>query len=68
LFTERLIEISGEYFIRGGILQTLMRLHGVVEVNEADELKVPISAVLKDELVVPHLRQRANDPFGFPWV
>jgi hypothetical protein len=28
-----LIEISVEYFIRGGIIQTLARLNGIVEVK-----------------------------------
>lgn len=55
LFTERLIEISGEYFIRGSIIQTLMRLPGIVEVNETDQLKATVSAVLKASLIVPHL-------------
>jgi hypothetical protein len=42
-----------------------MWLHGIVEVNEADELKIPINIGFKGKLVVPHLHGRANDPFGF---
>jgi len=40
-----LIEISGEYFISGGITQTLMRLNGIVEINETEKLNVPIGTV-----------------------
>lgn len=55
LFTERLIEISEEYFIRGSIIQTLMRLNGIVEVNETEKLNTSIEAVFKVNLAVPHV-------------
>ena len=66
LFTERLIEISVEYFIRGGIIQTLMRLNGIVEINETERLNASsIGAVFKVNLAVPHVHQGADDSFGF---
>ena len=51
MFTERLIGISGEYFIRSGIIPIFMQFHSVVKVNETDKLKVTISAVFKAILV-----------------
>ena len=52
MFTERLIEISDECFIRGGIIQTLMRFDGIIEVNEAEKLNAPIGAVFKGKLAL----------------
>ena len=65
LFTDRLIEISVEYFIRGCIIQTLMRLNGIVEVDETEKLNVPIGAVFKVNLAVPHIHQGADNPLSF---
>ena len=65
MFTERLIKISDEYFIRGGIIQTLMGFDGVVEVNETDKLNTAVSGVFKTEFVVPHVHERANHVLGF---
>ncbi len=65
LFTERLIEISVEYFIRGGIIQILMKLSGIVEVNETEKLNVPIGAAFKVNLAVPHVHQGADNPLSF---
>ncbi|SDX20751.1 hypothetical protein SAMN05216300_12250, partial [Nitrosomonas oligotropha] len=60
-----MIEISGEYFIRGGIIQTLVRLNGIVEINETEKLNVPIGAVFKVNLAVPHIHQGADNPLSF---
>lgn len=51
----RLTIVSVEYFIRGGSIQTLVRLDSIVEVNEAEKLDAPIVAVFKAELTVPHI-------------
>lgn len=42
-----------------------MGLHGVVEVNKAVELDMAMSRIFEGLLAVPHLHERANDPFGF---
>ena len=42
-----------------------MRLHGIVEVNETKKLNLPIGAVFKARLAVPHIHQGADDSFGF---
>jgi hypothetical protein len=68
LFTERLIEISGEYFIRGGIIQTLVRLNGIVEVNETEKLNASIGAIFKVNLAVPHVYQGAETGSALPLV
>ena len=60
-----MIEISGEYFIRCGIIQTLMRLNGIVEINETEKLNVPIGTVFKVNLAVPHVHQGADNPLSF---
>ena len=65
LFTERLIEISVEYFIRRGIIQTLMRFNGIVEINETEKLNASIGAVFKVNLAVPHIHQGADNPLSF---
>jgi len=53
LFTERLIKISNQYFIRGGIIQTLVQLHDIVEINEVEKLNVATGVVFKGSLTVP---------------
>ncbi len=65
MFTERLIKISVEYFIRGCVIQTLMGFDGVVEVNETDKLNTAVSGVFKTEFVVPHVHERADHALGF---
>ena len=65
MFTERLIKISDEYFIRGGIIQTLMGFDGVVEVNETDKLNTAVRGVFKGNLTVPHFHEGADDALGF---
>lgn len=55
LFTERLTEISEEYFIMRGVIQTLMRFFGAVGINEAGKLSVAICAVFEMSLVVLHM-------------
>ncbi|PTQ76673.1 hypothetical protein C8R26_11572, partial [Nitrosomonas oligotropha] len=65
MFTDRLIEISGEYFIRGGIIQTLVRLNGIVEINETEKLNVPIGAIFEVNLAVLHVHQGADNPLSF---
>ncbi len=65
LFSERLIEISVEYFIKSGIIQTLMGFHGVVEVDETEKLNAPAGAVFKGNLVELHVHQGADDSFCF---
>ncbi len=63
--TERLIEISVEYFIRGGIIQTLMGFHGVVEVDEMKKLNASAGAAFKGNLVVPHVYQGTDASLRF---
>jgi len=36
VIAKRLIEISGEYFMRDGIIQTLMKLHRIAAVNDSE--------------------------------
>jgi hypothetical protein len=42
-----------------------MRLNGIVEINETEKLNVPIGAVFKVNLAVPHIHQCADNPLGF---
>jgi len=55
LLTERLTEISEEYFIMRGVIQTLMRFCGAVGINEAGKLSVAICAVFEVSLAVLHM-------------
>ena len=42
-----------------------MRLNGIVEINETEKLNVPIGAVFKVNLAVPHIHQGADNPLSF---
>ena len=42
-----------------------MRLNGIVEINETEKLNVPIGAVFKVNLAVPHVHQGADNPLSF---
>jgi hypothetical protein len=47
LFTDGLIAVSGEYFMRDGVIHTLMWINSIPEVNETNQLNVTVSAALK---------------------
>jgi hypothetical protein len=53
LFTERLVKTNNQYFIRGGIIQTLVRLHDIVEISEVEKLNMATGVVFKGSLTVP---------------
>ena len=63
MFTDRLIKISVKYFIRGGVIQTLMGFDRVVKVNEAHQLDMAVLSVLEYLLAMPHVHQGTDDPF-----
>jgi len=42
-----------------------LRLKGIEEVYEADELRVLTDSVFECVLALPHLHQSLDDPFGF---
>lgn len=67
MFTQKLIEISVEYFIRGCIIQTLMRFYSIVEVNETEKLNAAIGAVFKASFAVPHIYQGRMTRSLFLW-
>ena len=46
-------------------LRHLMRLNGIVEINETEKLNVPIGTVSKVNLAVPHVHQCADNPLSF---